>query len=345
MKGQYLVISKTSNHAILPALVVSLALLMVFPALAAEAPDPIEEAKTEFMAAESDAAKIIVLRQFLADHPDHEEVGMVLELAISMLTENMDDYQGAVNLAEEQLTRSSDPETQKAIQGAMLDLYSKPAYGHELDNLVTRMYQTSEMKFSLHMKVMEAAAAAEAWSLIDERIDKAYLQATPEAFQSDYPDGDYDTAHIQTAGDNRLGMLKTYAGWAQANLGNLDRAIALYEEADEMIRRNLLGVPDNGLYRFWGQTLVMKDNKSGGLNLLALAQIFSADQEAGELALKIYQEQGNTKASFEDYLWELRQKKGVVLANFSANDYEGKTHSFNDLRGKKATMLAFWFPT
>ena len=33
------------------------------------------------------------------------------------------------------------------------------------------------------------------------------------------------------------------------------------------------------------------------------------------------------------------------MTDFAAADYQGQTRRFAELRGEKATLLAFWFPT
>jgi hypothetical protein len=307
--------------------------------------DPFEQARADFMAAGTPQERLAVSERFLADHPDHEQVPTVVGAATDVLLQELDDRDGAVALARAQLARAEDAEVRQDLQDILLDLYSAPGYGDELRRLVGERYDPAEMTYVEHLTVLRAATGAEAWSLVDEHAAAAAPQATPEAFRAAYPDRDFSEERIATAGRNRQGLLKTYTGWSAANQGDTDRAFADFEAAAELVSPNFFGLPSNELYRYWGQSQVAAGQADEGLEKLVLADIFSADHEAGELARAAFADLGRPEDEYEKYVWKLRRERAVDMVDFQATDYEGAARSFNELRGEKATLLAFWFPT
>ncbi len=325
------------------ALVFSLA---VIPALAAEdsPTDPLAAARTEFQAADSDEGRLAVAQTFLANHGDHAQAGMVLEIAANILMNDLNDADGAIALVESQLAKTSDAKLVATIQTVLIELLADPQYATKLEGLVNEMYAGQEMSFADHMGVIRAATGAESWSLVEEHAATAASQATPEAYANDYSDRGYSSEAITAAGHNRLGMLKTFTGWAAANQGKHRAALADFEAAFELVRRSYLGLPTNDLFRYWGMTLVKIDEADLGIKKLALAGVFSLDNEAMELAQKAYASLGR-KENWDDYVWQLRREHGTQVADFSASDYQDVIQSFSAVRGKKATLLTFWFPT
>lgn len=327
-------------------LAVGLALLL-FPcgAMAQAEDDPFETAKAAFMAAETPQEKVAVSERFLAAHPDHEQVPVVVDAAAGVLLDQMDYREGAVALTRAQLARTTDEPLKQDLRDILLSLYSVPGYGDELRKLVSERYDVATMTYVEHLTVLEAATGAEAWALVDEHAAAAAPQATPEAFGAAYADRGFSEERIATAGNNRQGLLKTFTGWSAANQGDLDRAYADFTAAAALVSPNFFGLPSNDLYRYWGRTLVGNGEGEKGLEMLALADIFAADHDAGELARQTFADLGRNEDKFADYLWQLRQEHAVAMVDFQATDYEGAARSYNELRGEKATLLAFWFPT
>ena len=323
----------------------ALALLGPPPAAAQAEDDAFAAARTAYMAAETDEARLAVVKAFLADHPDRPEVGEVLHIGTYLLAEQMGDDAGAIALVENQLPLIQDAEVKAQAQGVLLDLYSKPEYAARLKILVAGLYDMETMSFVDHLTVIKAAAKANAWAMVDSYAAAAEPLATPEAFRAAYPDDDFTDDYIQEAGRNRQGLLKTYTGWSATNQDDPERARKDFKEAKKLVRKSYFGLPDNDLYRYWGETLVGQGEVDEGLEMLALAAIYGNDHEARDAARKTFVSTGKPEDGFDDYLWTVRRSHAPDMQDFSALDYQAATHSFNDLRGKKATLLAFWFPT
>jgi hypothetical protein len=307
--------------------------------------DPFETAKTAFLAAETDAAKLGIAKGFLNNHPQHEQAGMVTDQAVDLLRGPLNDYSGAIALAKTQLLAAGESEIQQEIQEILMGLYSKPGYGSELAELVGQMFDFETMIYTEHLTVLKAATGAENWALVDKHVEKATPLATPEAFRAAYPDREFTDEYVEGAGRNRQGLLKTFTGWSAANQGDTEQAIQEFLSANSLVRKNFFGLTENNLSRYWGQTLVQYGDSDRGVEKLALAGLFGADNESAEIARQTFLATGKSEADFEKFLWKLRQKHSVQMVDFQATDYKDVMHSYNDLKGKKATLLAFWFPT
>jgi len=314
--------------------------------VAAQDDDPaLAAAEAAFTSAESDEERLAVVREFLTAHPDHPQIAMVIRVGAELMSGPMDDRAGAVELVETQLAAIEDADTRRQVQEILLDLYGDPAYADKLAGLVAAMHGGAELTFVEHLEVIRVAAAAEVWHLVDEHSAAAAPRATAEAFRADYPDREYADEEVAVAGRNRQGLLRTYAGWSAAGQGDAARAFAEFEAAEDLLRKNYFGIPDNELYRYWGRTLAAHDRADEGLEMLVRAWIHGADAAADAAAREVFTELGRDPQDYEDYVWSVRLAHARPVDDFVAADYGGSSHRFDELRGEKATLLAFWFPT
>jgi len=328
-----------------PIALLGLAVLLslALPAVAQDDVDPLEATRVAFMGAETDEERLAIAEDFLAKYPEHDNIGDVLDAAIGVL-QGMDNEAGAIKLAEEQLLRTEGADQTRAIQTALLDLYADPAHAGKLKGLVQDMYDPATMTFGDHLTVLNAATGAEAWSMVDTHAEAAKPMATAEAFKAAYPDRDFTDKYVEEMGSNRQGLLLTFAGWSAANQGDLKGAEKTFKQAEKLVRPNFFGLPNNELYRYWGETLVLKDDSKKGLEKLALAGLYSNDDVAAARAEDVYASL-DRKEDYDDYLWDLRRKKAPKMEDFEAVNYQDEMKSFHELKGKKATLVSFWFPT
>ncbi len=340
------IIRRICGGLVLPAAFVG-ALFLPAPAgaLAQTDDENFAAAEAAFMEAADDEARLRIVRDFLEAHPDHPDAIVVVDVGVRLLADSMGDLAGAVALAESHLSLTTNPEVQAQIRKILLRLFSTPEYAAKLKALVADMYDLQGMSYVEHLAVIRAAIGAEDWSMVEAHCAAAASQATVEAYRAAYPDRDLSMAEVTAAARNRQGLLKTFTGWAAANQGDRDQALADFEAAGKLVRQSYFGQPGNELYRFWGQTLVMAGQTDTGLELLALATIYGNDSEAGEAARAAFADLGKEPEKFEEYLWAVAREHGPVIDDFTAFDYQEVSRSFNGLRGRKATLLAFWFPT
>jgi hypothetical protein len=168
--------------------------------------------------------------------------------------------------------------------------------------------------------------------------------ANAETFKADYPDASYSEAYIQISGKNRQALLLTFKGWAKANAGQVESALADFALADGLVRRTYLGQPENELYLYWGKTLLAQGNAKGAADKLAPAALFGGQKEALDPLKQAYLATGGNESGFEDFIWKQRKLLAKTADDFTLEDYEGQPRRFADLRGK-ATLLNFWSPT
>jgi hypothetical protein len=342
---------KPDKERILRGLALTLMVLVVLflagrPGARAQTEDEaLKAAETAYLAAETDEARLAVVRDFLVEHADHPDVAMVVEVGVRLLVDEMDDTPGAVALVENQLPSIEDPETLAAVKEMLLPLYGSPAYADKLADLVADIYAPEAMTYVDHLEVIRAAAGAEAWTMVDAHIAAAEPLATAEAFRAAYPESDYSPEEVVEAGRNRQGLLRTFAGWSAANRGDAAKARVDFAAAEDLVRKSYFGLPDNELYRFWGLTVIREGEADKGLEMLALAAIYGNDQDAADAALAAFTARGGPAAKFEDFLWRVALEKGPVIDDFTAVDYQDAPRTFSGVRGEKGTLLAFWFPT
>lgn len=312
---------------------------------AQETTDPFEIEKAAYLAAETNSERLEIMQTFLNDYPQHEKAGFVTENAVRILVDSMDNYHGAIKLAQKQLAAAGDSEVKPEIQDILIELYGRPGFADDLAQMVAQRYDFQTMIYTEHLAVLRAATKAEAWIMVDKYAQQATPLATPDAFRAAYPEREFTDEYIQEAGQNRQGLLKTFTGWAAANLGDEKRAKQDFKAASSLVRKNFFGLPDNDLYLYWGQSQIRFGEPDQGQEKLALLGIFGANSAAAEKARKTYLESGKTEAQYEKFIWNLRQKHSVKMVDFKAVGYQGDSPSYNQLKGKKATLLAFWFPT
>ena len=314
-------------------------------AVAADAgPDPLDATREAFMAAETPEGRLEVVRTFLAEHPDHPEVPTVAGAGADVLTYQLDDRAGAIALLEEQIARSDQAVAQQRMRMRLISAYGTPDHAEELAALTAGPVDVSALPFGDQLTVLEAAEAAEAWDLLARAADLALANATATQFAADFPDREFTGEEINARGANRRGLVLTYHGRAQARRGDLAGAMTSFAAADAQLQKGFLGVPDNALYRYWGQALVAAGETEAGVRKLAVAAAFASDEQAHDLAREHYQDLGRDE-DFADYLWTIRRAEGPLVPGFAARDYDGQTRQFADVRGEKASRVAFWFPT
>ena len=300
--------------------------------------------RTAYYGAETPAEKLVIVKAFLAKYPDSKYTAGVLGAGTYLLSEELDDHEGAVAYARDILVQVEDPETKGNVRLVLVGLFDRPEYAADLTALAAEMAAASQTSFSDHLRVLESAVAAEAWDLTLQQVEAAGPLANAATFQADHTDQEFAADYIEQAGRHRQGLLGTYRGWALANQGETDAALRSFSESEGMVKFTYLGVPENDLYLYWGQTRLANNENEAALEMLSLAAIWGYSDDAMEAARKVYAELKGGEAGYTDYLWEVRRNTAQTLADFTLNDYKDAPRSFAELKGK-VTLLAFWFPT
>jgi tetratricopeptide (TPR) repeat protein len=309
-----------------------------------EPTDPFDAARAAFMATDDPAARLQIVRTFLADHPDHARVPEVIQAGADLSASQHGDHATGIALAERQLAVSTDPDVLAGIRMVLVRLCNEPAFSTRLTALVAEHLDAGASSFTEQLTVLESAAGAQAWTLVDTWAAAARQNASGEQFAADYPDREDTPEELAAAGRNRQGLVDTYRGWSLANQGELDQALEHLARADRNLRSTFTGVPSGELYRYWGQALLMAGQEAEGLEKLVLAAAFDADAAADAIARR-HHALLHPGESYDDFAWNVRRDHAPRIADFSVTDYEGQTRRFAELRGREVTLLAFWFPT
>jgi hypothetical protein len=293
---------------------------------------------------EAPAEKLTLVQNYLAKYPDSERAPRVLRSATYLLREEMNDHTGAVDYTKEILAKVEDPETIGAIRLVLVGLYDAPAYAKELQAIAIEMAEAGQQSFANYLSLIRSATGAAEWAMVQDLCQTAHPLANATTFQADFPDRDFTEADLQKAGKNRKGLLGTYKGWALARSGNTDEALRTFAESEGLVRFNYLGVPENDLYLYWGQTLLETREYDAALMGLSKAAIWGYSEDALAAARRAYIAKNGNENGFDEFLWSVRQEHAKTIDNFTLVNYQDQKQSLSDLKGK-VTLVTFWFPT
>jgi len=329
---------------------ITMGLLLLFLPLAAAAADQEEmenaymELRNAYSTAASAAEKLTLVQNYLVRFPESERTARVLSAATYLLSEEMNDHAGAIAYTKEILTKVEDPEITGAVRLVLVDLYDSPAYAKELKTLAVVMAEAGQQSFSDYLSLIRAATGAEVWTMVQELCQTAQPLANAKTYQADFPDRDFTEDDIQQAGKNRQGLLGTYKGWALAHGGHPDEALRTFAESEGLVRFSYLGVPENNLYLYWGQTLLENQAYDAALLSLSKAAVWGYSKDAMAAARKAYTAKNGHENGFDEYIWSVRQKHAKTIDDFTLLNYQDQKQPLSDLKGK-VTLVTFWFPT
>ncbi len=320
-------------------------LLATWPALAETPADPWQAARAEYKATDDLVERVAIVKTFLDAHPEHPDIAWAVDTGAYMVGELTGDKKDSVDLVVGQLDRTKTPELRLAMQVILLDMYGDPDYADRLPSLVDTMYpDTAVLSYVDHLHIIESATTAEVWRLVDEHCKLATPIATPEQFAADYPDRGFSAAVIEESGNHRAATILTFAGWSHAKQGDLEGALQKFEQAEPRVRMTLFNTPDSQLDHYWGMTLVQAGQEEAGLAKLILAGMYGGDDEATEMSHKLLAKL-HPGQDYDDYTWAIRQQHAPIRADWQAVDYDDQMQTFANLKGDRATLIAFWSPT
>lgn len=285
--------------------------------------------------------KVGLAHDFLARYPDSDHTGDFLGSAVYHYTESLDRPDEAYELVTGTLAQVEDPDARLEIQMQLAVLHSKTGRLEELSALADEMAEEHDFQFTDHLELMELATEAGAWSLAIEQAEAGLAFATPEAFKAQWPD--YDDVYAARAGRRRTAYCKAYQGWAEANLGQFEAALASFTTGVENTSYSLLGVDETPLHLYWGQTLTLMGEPEDAMNRLGVEALFGS-KEAKQAYTDAWVAAHGTGKGLEERLWALRQEHAKPLPQFSLPNYEGETFESTEHIGD-VMLIAAWNPT
>ncbi|MGB3563298.1 MAG: hypothetical protein WBC09_09620 [Thermoanaerobaculia bacterium] len=301
-----------------------------------------EEADKAIDATENPEEKLAIALDFLDRYPVSEDTGTgFLDSAVYWLVEDLDRPEEAYELVEGILSQVEDPDTKLEVQMNLAILHSKTGRTAELEELALVMAREHDFQYTDYYQVMEMATRAEAWELAVDQAEASLAFATPEAYQSQYPD--MTAEESEQGGHRRVALSSAYKGWAQANLGRAEEAVATFAAAAPSTSYSFLGADDTPLHLYWGKTLLLQGDAKGALEKLEVEAIHG-DAEAGEVFRQAWIAANGGEAGLEERLWTLREEKAKPLPEFTLTDYDGNSLRSSGFAGDVMVVVA-WHPT
>lgn len=329
--------------------VVALALLGAWgckraPATQEQVEAAYKAAEEAWEAATTPEAKLKTAREFLARHPDTKYTVRVVREAMDVLSKELGKPAEAEAFVREARERVKDLANLRRLGVAHVELLSTLKKGAELAQVAARLAGDVELNFYDQVSIAEAAISAQAWDTAAKFADAAAAIDGPK-LQAISPAGRYPTAADLARGVNkRKAWALADRGWAEFQLGRREEALQTFELASSLDVRQIMGNSETSLPVYWARALLASGRAGEAAQVVAANALYGGDGEAVSVLQEAWQAQGG-QGSFEDWVWQERQRRAIPAPDFTLPDYEGTPGSLSSLRGAEATLLAFWFPT
>ncbi len=304
-----------------------------------------ETAKAAIEAAgEGNEEAIRILRGYLEQYPVTRRTSGLLGWLV-----DLEAVEAGLPADTEALVRSIWPQLEDADERFELDkllvkLAALQRDSAKLEVALGNVTADRTLTFNDRLELMEGLVAGEAWSETLGFAELAGGQATAEAYRADNPETELTDEEVAAAATRRRVLAESYRGWALANLGLTEDALAAFASVAADAERNYAGVPQDPLFKWWGATALEAGDAERALELLAPDAVMGGDDAAMADLRRAYAARFGTEAGLDDYLWATRDRLAKPVEGFTLTDYEGREVALESFNGK-VVLLAFWFPT
>jgi hypothetical protein len=288
--------------------------------------------------------RVAITKAFLDEYPDSRHTAGAIDVVYWYQGTELDDKAGALSYAEAARARIHDRDVAREVDRLLIGYYGEAGMASAMVELAGQVAAAGALDFDDHWNVIQGAVNAGEWTLARDYCARARKMANAAAFRAEYPDRDLSQEEIEEAVNHRAGMLLVKDGWARANLGQIDEALADFAEADNRIPRYYFDVPEYELDVYWGRTLMMKGAFGAAIERLAAQGLILRNEKALAGLKEAYVGMHGSESGYEEYADELHQSIARPIDDFEMADYEGNPRRFSDLRGD-VTLLTLWFPT
>jgi hypothetical protein len=301
------------------------------------------EARKKRGETESIEERLAITKDFLKAYPESDQTANALRAVFYYQSYRLEDNEGAIAYAEGIRSQIENTAIGIEVDKVLLGFYAESGLSDKMTGLAEKLAETDNLDFSDHWNVIEGAVKLEDWQLVRTYCAGAKTKTTAEAYRADNPDEELTEEKIETAVKNRQGMVLVKDGWAQANLGQIDQALAVFAQADKLIPRFYFDIPEYDLDIYWGKTLLEKKEYQAAIDMVDMSALIMGHDKAKDILKKSYAGL-HGDSGFEAFAADLNIKIAPAAPDFEMPDYDGTRHSFNDLRDD-VTMVALWFPT
>lgn len=288
--------------------------------------------------------RLAITKAFLAEFPESGQTATALDAVFYYQGGELGDMAGAIAYAEEIRSRISDPEIAQDVDRELMGFYGESGMTEKMLVLADRLGAVGVLDFSDHWNIVESAVNAEHWALARDYCAKARLMATAEAVRAEYTDPDRSEEELAETVNNRIGMLLVKDGWARANQGQLDEAMADFAKADKLIPRYYFDLPEYDLNLYWGRALTMKGDFEAAIEKLETYGLIMRNEEALAGLKEAYIGLHGGGSDYEAWAAEHHRSIATTIDDFEMPDYQGKRRRFSEIRGD-VTLVSLWFPT
>jgi hypothetical protein len=288
--------------------------------------------------------RLAVTTAFLEKYPETKYTARLLTHVFYYQGERMEDMPGAIAYAEALRAQIKDADIAMDIDKEMVGLYGDAGMTDKMVALAGKLEEAGEMKFNDYWRIIEICSDNDDWEMVRTYSVKARPMASAEAYKEDYPQYEFTDEEINKAGGNRAAMVAGKDAWALANLGKVDEALVLFAEAGKTLNRSYLGVPEYGIGQHWANTLLMKKDHDGAIEMFAVEALIMGDEDAMEGLKRAYVGKKGNESEFDKYAKRLHRKIAKPVDGFELPKYDGSRVTYANMRGD-VTLLAFWFPT
>lgn len=281
---------------------------------------------------------------FIEEYPRSRYTLDVLGEIVDCRGRELGDWPGAIAYVETYRASVDDPATALRLDKSMITYYGDAGMKGKMLALASRLDSEGELKFIDRWNVIEAAVALEDWPLVREYCGGAGVFANADSFRSEWSDYEFSDEEVERAGANRKGMLLVRDSWARANLGDIDEALAGFEDAAGYVRHNYLGIPGYDLDRYRARTLMMKGRCREAIDRFARDALVRGDAEAMEGLREAYRCMNGSAEGYDDFAARLHREVAKKIDDFELPGFDGVRRRYADLAGD-VTLVIFWSPT
>ena len=303
-----------------------------------------ERVRAERQVMDSADERVAITKAFLDEYPESHHTASAIDVVYYYQATELDEKTGALTYAEAVRARINDPDIAREVDKLLIGYYGEAGMATKMVELADRVAVAGALDFNDHWNVIEGAAKAGDWKLVRDYCAHARKMTNAGAIRAGYPDYDLSEEELEEAVNHRAGMLLVKDGWARANQGQVDEALADFAEADHLISRYYFDLPEYELYVYWGRTLMMKGDFEAAIERLATQGLIMRNEEALAVLKEAYVGMHGSESGYEEYADELHRSIARPIDDFEMADYEGNRRRFSDLRND-VTLLTLWFPT
>lgn len=288
--------------------------------------------------------RLALTRGFLDKYPEGEHTAPAVNAVFYYMADKLGDAAGAVEYAEAIRARIGDPEVARDVDKELLRMYAAAAMPAKMSALADRLAKRGALDFDDRWSVIGGAVKAQDWALARSHVARARALATADAVREEDPDGGLSDAEIAEEASHRKGMLLVKDGWARANQGEVDAALADFLSADGLVPRYYFGIPEYDLNVYWARALMMKGDHQAAIDRLALDALVMRNEAALEALEEAYRRLHGSSAGYDAFAAKLHREVAPSFDDFAMPDYAGTVRRFSELRSD-VTLVTLWFPT